>query len=151
VESLTNEIEAEIMRVLAHVESLGGTVSAIEQGYFQLEQADFAYGVAQRKASGEDTVIGVNKYVETDDQPVETHQLDPQSERRQIEALQRVKAERDQQRMARALKELEEVARVPDENLMPATITAVKANASMGEIVNTLRDVFGTYVERPVF
>ena len=152
VESLTNEIEAEIMRVLDHVESLGGTVRAIEQGYFQLEQADFAYGVAQRKASGEDTVIGVNKYVEADeDQQVDTHKLDPQSERRQIEGLRRVKAERDQQLTARALKELEEVARAPDENLMPATITAMKANASMGEIVNALRDVFGTYVERPVF
>jgi len=152
VESLTNEIEAEITRILAHVDSLGGTVRAIEQGYFQLEEADFAYGVAQRKASGEDVVVGVNKHVEPeDDQPVETHRIDPESERRQIERLGRVKAERDQQRVARTLKELEEVARDPDENLMPATITAVKASASMGEIVNALRDVFGTYVERPVF
>jgi methylmalonyl-CoA mutase cobalamin-binding domain/chain len=152
VESLTNEIEAEITRVLAHVESLGGTVPAIEGGYFQLEEADFAYGVARRKASGEDIVVGVNKYVEPEgDQQVETHHLDPGSERRQIERLRQVKAERDQQRVARALKELEEVAWDSDENLMPATITAVKASASMGEIVNALRDVFGTYVERPVF
>jgi len=152
VESLTNEIEAEIMRVLAHVDSLGGTVNAIEQGYFQLEEADFAYGVAQRKASGEDVVIGVNKYVEPDDdQQVDTHQLDPQSEQRQIERLKRIKVERDQQLTARALKELEEVARSPEENMMPATINAVKAKASMGEIVSALRDVFGTYVERPVF
>ncbi len=152
VESLTNEIEAEITRILAHVESLGGTVRAIEQGYFQLEEADFAYGVAQRKASGEDVVVGVNKYVDPEDeQQVDTHQLDPDSERRQIERLRRIKGERDHQRTARALKELEEVARDPDENLMPATITAVKASASMGEIVNALRDVFGTYVERPVF
>jgi methylmalonyl-CoA mutase cobalamin-binding domain/chain len=152
VESLTNEIEAEITRILAHVDSLGGTVRAIEQGYFQLEEADFAYGVAQRKASGEDVVVGVNKHVEPeDDQQVETHRVDPESERRQIERLGQVKAERDQQIVARTLKELEEVARDPDENLMPATITAVKASASMGEIVNALRDVFGTYVERPVF
>jgi methylmalonyl-CoA mutase cobalamin-binding domain/chain len=152
VETLTNEIEAEIMSVLAHVDSLGGTVNAIEQGYFQLAEADFAYGVAQRKASGEDVVIGVNKYVDPgDDQPVETHKLDPQSERRQIERVKRIKADRDQERAARGLKELEEVARVPGENMMPATINAVKANASMGEIVNALRDVFGTYVERPVF
>ena len=152
VETLTNEIEAEIMSVLAHVDSLGGTVNAIEQGYFQLAEADFAYGVAQRKASGEDVVIGVNKYVDPDDdQPVETHKLDPQSERRQIERVKRIKADRDQERAARALKELEEVARDPGENMMPATINAVKANASMGEIVNALRDVFGTYVERPVF
>ena len=152
VETLTNEIEAEIMSVLAHVDSLGGTVNAIEQGYFQLAEADFAYGVAQRKASGEDVVIGVNKYVDPgDDQPVETHKLDPQSERRQIERVKRIKVDRDQERAARALKELEEVARAPEENMMPATINAVKANASMGEIVNALRDVFGTYVERPVF
>jgi methylmalonyl-CoA mutase cobalamin-binding domain/chain len=152
VETLTNEIEAEIMSVLAHVDSLGGTVSAIEQGYFQLAEADFAYGVAQRKASGEDVVIGVNKYVDPGvDQPVETHKLDPQSEQRQIERVKRIKADRDQERAARALKELEEVARAPAENMMPATINAVKANVSMGEIVNALRDVFGTYVERPVF
>ncbi len=152
VETLTNEMEAEVMRILDHVESLGGTVAAIEQGYFQLEIADFAYSVAQRKASAEDAVIGVNKYVEADDDHrVETHQLDPASETRQIERLGRIKTERDQQRTARALKELEEVARDPDENLMPATIAAVKASASMGEIVNALRTVFGTYVEQPVF
>jgi methylmalonyl-CoA mutase N-terminal domain/subunit len=152
VEALTDEIEAEIMAILDHVESLGGTVRAVEQGWFQREIADFAYGVANRKASGEDVVVGVNKYVEPDaDQKVETHQLDPGSERRQIERLQRVKAERDQERAARALKELTEIARDPDENLMPATIAAVRASASMGEIVNALRDVFGTYVEQPVF
>jgi methylmalonyl-CoA mutase N-terminal domain/subunit len=152
VEALTDEIEAEIMAILDHVESLGGTVRAVEQGWFQREIADFAYGVANRKASGEDVVVGVNKYVEPDAaQAVETHQLDPGSERRQIERLGRVKAERDQERAARALKELTEVARDPDENLMPATIAAVRASASMGEIVNTLRDVFGTYVEQPVF
>jgi methylmalonyl-CoA mutase N-terminal domain/subunit len=152
IEALTDQMEAEIMSVLDHVESLGGTVRAVEQGWFQREIADFAYGVANRKASGEDVVVGVNKYVEPDaDQRVETHQLDPGSERRQIERLRRVKAERDQERLARVLKELEEVVREPAENLMPATIAAVRASASMGEIVNALRGVFGTYVEQPVF
>ncbi len=154
VETLTNELEAEIFRVLDHVESLGGTVRAIEAGYFQREEADFAYGVAQRRASGEDVVIGVNKFVDAGvdtDAPVETHRLDPDSERRQIDRLRAIKAARDPQQVARALKELEEAARDPAANLMPATITAVKAQASMGEIVNALRDVFGTYVETPVF
>ncbi len=152
VEALTDEIEAEIMAILDHVESLGGTVRAIEGGWFQREVADFAYGVANRKASGDDVVVGVNKYVEPEpDEKVETHHLDPGSELRQIERLRRVKAERDQERVARVLKELDEVAREPDENLMPATIAAVKASASMGEIVNALRDVFGTYVVQPVF
>jgi methylmalonyl-CoA mutase N-terminal domain/subunit len=152
VEALTNELEAEIFRVLDHVDSLGGTVRAIEAGYFQREEADFAYGVAERRASGEDVLVGVNKYVESDaDQPVETHRLDPESERRQITRLRAVKAGRDQPPCERALKELEEIARDPAENLMPATIAAVKAHASMGEIVNALRGVFGTYIETPVF
>ena len=152
VETLTNELEAEIFRVLDEVEALGGTVRAIEQGYFQQAEADFAYEVAQRRASGEDVVVGVNKYVDTDTGPaVETHRLDPESERRQIARLQRVKAERDNERVERLLKELAEAARDPAENLMPPTLAAVKASASMGEIVAVLRDVFGTYVETPVF
>jgi methylmalonyl-CoA mutase cobalamin-binding domain/chain len=152
VETLTNELEADIFRVLDEVETLGGTVAAIEAGWFQQQQADFAYEVAKRRASGEDVVVGVNKYVEADaGQPVETHRLDPDSERRQIARLRQVKDTRDQQLIERTLKELTEAARDPSENLMPATIAAVRADASMGEIVNALREVFGTYVETPVF
>ncbi|HEY4409752.1 MAG TPA: methylmalonyl-CoA mutase family protein [Acidimicrobiia bacterium] len=154
VETLTNELEAEVFRILDHVDSLGGTVRAIEQGYFQQAQADYAYDVALRKASGEDVVVGVNRFVETEADPaqaVETHRLDPESERRQVERLRAVRAARDQTVVDRLLKELTEAARDPAENLMPATIAAVKAQASMGEIVNALRDVFGTYVETPVF
>ena len=127
---------------------------AIEQGWFQQAEADFAYDVATRRASGEDVVVGVNRYVETaadTDQKVETHRLDPESERRQVERLRRVRAERDHPLVERTLKGLAEAARDPAENLMPATLAAVKASASMGEIVNALRDVFGTYVETPVF
>ena len=81
----------------------------------------------------------------------ETHRLDPESERRQVERLRAVRASRDQTVVDRMLKELTEAARDPAENLMPATIAAVRARASMGEIVNALREVFGTYVETPIF
>jgi methylmalonyl-CoA mutase cobalamin-binding domain/chain len=154
VETLTNEIEAEIFRVLDHVDSLGGTVRAIEAGYFQQAEADFAYDVALRRQSGEDIVVGVNRYVDPEpdaDQRIESHRLDPDSERRQIERLRAVKAGRDPALVEETLKALGEAARDPAENLMPATIAAVKASATMGEIVAALREVFGTYVETPVF
>jgi len=154
VETLTNELEADIFRVLDHVDSLGGTVRAIEAGYFQQAEADFAYDVALRRQNGEDVVVGVNRYVDTGAdaaQAVETHRLDPESERRQVERLRAVKARRDPALVERTLKALGEAARDPGENLMPATIAAVKASATMGEIVGALREVFGSYVETPVF
>jgi methylmalonyl-CoA mutase N-terminal domain/subunit len=140
--------------VLDHVDSLGGTVRAIEAGYFQQAEADFAYDVALRRQSGEDIVVGVNRYVDPEpdaDQRIESHRLDPDSERRQIERLRAVKAGRDPALVEETLKALGEAARDPAENLMPATIAAVKASATMGEIVAALREVFGTYVETPVF
>ena len=97
-------------------------------------------------------MVGVNRYIdEEEDQEVETHQLDPESERRQIDFLKRVKAERDNAEVERVLKRLQDTARDNDANLMPVTIEAVKARASMGEIVNALKEVFGTYTETPVF
>jgi methylmalonyl-CoA mutase N-terminal domain/subunit len=97
-------------------------------------------------------VVGVNKYVDTgQDQPVEVHKVDPESEARQVSHLKQVKANRDQDAVARSLAALRATALDPAANLMPATIEAVKAHASMGEIVNELKGVFGTYREIPVF
>jgi methylmalonyl-CoA mutase N-terminal domain/subunit len=153
VEALTSDMETGIRDYLKRVEEMGGTLKAIEENFFQKEISDFAYGFAQRKASGERTVVGVNKYVDADgdENPVEVHKLDPETEARQVESLKRVKRERDNREVSRLLRELQVVARDERANLMPATIAAVKARASMGEIVDSLRDVFGTYTERPVF
>ncbi|MEA2277253.1 MAG: 2-hydroxyisobutanoyl-CoA mutase large subunit [Solirubrobacteraceae bacterium] len=152
VEALTRDFEAGIREHLDKVEEMGGTLRAIEQNYFQREIADFAYDFAQRKARGERTVVGVNKFVdEHEDHKVEVHALDPTVERRKIERLQEVRRSRDEERTQKALAELVEVARAPEANLMPATIEAVKADASMGEIVNALERLFGRYRETPVF
>ncbi|MDP8910284.1 MAG: methylmalonyl-CoA mutase family protein [Chloroflexota bacterium] len=152
VESLTNEIEARIHTYLDKVEELGGTVKAIEEGFFQREIADTAYETARRKGVGDHVVVGVNKYVDPGaDQEIETHQLDPESEHRQITRLKEIKAGRDQRAVADALTRLRQTARDPDANLMPATIDAVKADVSMGEIVAALRELYGTYQETPVF
>jgi methylmalonyl-CoA mutase N-terminal domain/subunit len=152
VERLTADMEAGIARYLDTIDELGGTLACIESNYFQKEIADFAYEFAQRKASGDRTVIGVNKFVDAPgEQQIEVHRLDPDSERRKISRLKEVKESRDQAVVQAALAELRRVAEVPDENLMPATIAAVEANVSMGEIVKTLETVFGRYTERPVF
>jgi methylmalonyl-CoA mutase cobalamin-binding domain/chain len=152
VESLTDQLEVGIDEYLNKIDELGGVVPSIEQGFFQREISDTAYRYAQRKASGERIVVGVNKYVdETATDDVETHRLDPESEARQIARLTKLKRSRNQARARAALAELVRVAEDPAANLMPATIRAVEADLSMGEITETLRKVFGSYVETPVF
>jgi methylmalonyl-CoA mutase cobalamin-binding domain/chain len=152
VERLTADIEAGIRRYLDEIDKLGGTLAAIEANYFQKEIADFAYEFALRKASGDRTVVGVNKFIDAEeDQEIETHKLDPDSERRKIIRLQEIKRSRDSAAVQAALAELIRVAKEPAENIMPATIAAVEASASMGEIVKALEGVFGRYAERPVF
>jgi 2-hydroxyisobutanoyl-CoA mutase large subunit len=152
VEALTNRIEAEVNRILAKVDEMGGTVKAIEEGYFQREIADSAYEFARRKASGEQPVIGVNRYAEpSEPPPIPIHKVDAAVEARQIERLRAVRSRRDDARVRSLLDRLEREARDPAVNLMPTTIDLVKARASMGEIVSRLRGVFGSYVEKPVF
>lgn len=152
VENLTDELERGIEQYFARIDELGGVVPAIEQGFFQREISDTAYEFAQRKASGERPVVGVNEYVdEGEGEKVETHELDPESENRQITRLKETRDARDPKRAEEALQQLMTVARDPNANVMPATIEAVRAHLSMGEITGTLREVFGSYTETPVF
>ena len=145
-------MEADILGYLEKIEELGGTLRAIELSFFQREIADFAYDIAKRKASGELPVIGVNRYVdEGEDHKVEVHKIDPETEKRKIAMLQEVKSARDEDAAQAALTSLVSIAGDTDANLMPATIDAVKARCTMGEIVHALEEVFGRYVETPVF
>ena len=152
VEKLTDDMEQAIYDYLDKVEEIGGTIPAIETNFFQREIADTAYDFALRKASGERVVVGVNKYVdEGDEPPIEIHKIDPETERRKIDDLRRIKSERDPDRVRDALERLRQTARDESANLMPPTIEAVKARASMGEIVSVLEEEFGRYTETPVF
>jgi methylmalonyl-CoA mutase cobalamin-binding domain/chain len=152
VESLTRDFERGIDEYLEKVDLLGGTLRAIEMNYFQREIADFAYDFARRKSSGERVVVGVNKYVdEGEDQAIEVHAIDPTSERRKTERLAEIKRTRNNEAVGATLDELVSVAGRAGENLLPATIAAVKAHASMGEIVEALVPLFGRYTETPVF
>ncbi len=152
LEALTSRIEAEVFAILGKVDAMGGTIKAIEEGYFQREVADSAYDYARRKASGEQPVIGVNVFVEpSQPPPIPIHKVDPAVEARQIERLRATRRRRDGVRVAALLDRLAADARDPSVNLMPITIELVKARASLGEIVARLRAVFGAYVEKPVF
>jgi len=151
VEALTDKFEKEIFAIIDQVDEMGGTIQAIEDGWFQKEIGDSAYDYALRKASGERPVIGVNKYVEEGADPkVEVHPYDPETEKRQIAALNKVRTERDDDKLAGLLDQLKVIAQDEDENIMPITIDLVKAGASMGDIVEALREIWGTYRETPV-
>ena len=152
LESLTNRIEAEVFAMLAKVDAMGGTIKAVEEGWFQREIAESAYAAARRRASGEEPVIGVNKHVEPSaPSPVEIHKVDPAVEVRQITRTKSVRARRDNARVSALLERLAREAQDPAMNLMPTTIELVKARATMGEITARLREVWGRYVEKPVF
>jgi methylmalonyl-CoA mutase cobalamin-binding domain/chain len=152
VEALTNEIERRVFDILAKVDALGGTIKAIEEGYFQREIADSAYDTARRRASGDQPLIGVNRFVEpAAPVPVPIHKVDAAVEARQVARLQEVRRRRDGAKVQALLDRLEAEAKNPDANLMPVTIEAVKARATLGEIVARLRGLFGAYVEKPVF
>ena len=152
VESLTTEYEKEIFKILAEVEERGGALKLIAEGWFQRHIADFAYQTALDKQSGAKPVIGVNRYVEEGtDEKIEIHPYDPSTAERQISRTQKVRRERDQARVDALLDELLETAKDESKNLMPVTIELVREGATMGDIVERLRTIWGTYRETPVF
>ena len=152
VEALTSDIEREVVAILARVDAMGGTIRAIEEGWFQREIAESAYQFARRKAAGEQVVIGVNRHVEPPEpSPVEIHRVDPEVEARQVARVQAVRRRSDGARVEALLERLVAVARDPAANLLPVTIECVEAGATLGEVVARLRDLWGSYVERPVF
>ena len=152
VENLTSEYEREILKVIEHVDQNGGTVKLTEEGWFQRRIADFAYETALKKANGEKPVLGVNKYVDPDEKlDIEIHPYDPSTATRQIDRLHRVRRERDSATLAALLDKLVAVAKDERENILPVTIDLVMAGATMGDIVEKLKGVWGTYREKPVF
>jgi methylmalonyl-CoA mutase N-terminal domain/subunit len=152
VENLTTEYEKKIFEILDEVRERGGTVKLIEEGWFQKNISDFAYETALRKQSGQKPVIGVNKYVEDEeDVDIEIHPHDPTTTKRQIDRLKQVRQTRDNAKVEALLEELLTVARDESRNIMPVTIELVRNGASMGDIVEKLRTIWGTYRETPVF
>ena len=152
IEAMTDQIEREAQELIDEIDERGGTVACIESGWFQQEIADSAYQFQLKKEAGERVIVGVNAYRDDDPGvlPFELHQNAPDTEERKIAELEEFRAGRDRDALDRALEELAAVAQT-DENIMPATLNAIRARATTGEIVETLRVVFGTYVETTVF
>lgn len=146
VESLTNEMEAGVWDYFRRIDELGGVIPAIEQGFFQREIADAAYEYQQRVESREQIVVGVNEYVMEETAQVPILRIGPDIQKKQLERLARVKQTRDHTRVQAALAEVRRVA-AGNGNLVPPILEAVRAYATLGEIVDELRAVFGEYEE----
>jgi methylmalonyl-CoA mutase, N-terminal domain len=144
IESLTTELEERARELIARIDELGGAVSAVEQGFTQHEIEEAAYEFERQVEAGERVVVGVNRFAEDDEEGMELHRLDPESERRQVERTMRVRAERDAAAAEAALQSVREAAR-GDANLLVPIRGALGAHATVGEICNALRDEFGTF------
>jgi len=146
VESLTDEIERRTWAYLARIEEQGGMVRAIETGWVQAEISRGACEYQRDIESGRRVVVGVNRYATGNRPKPLTYRPDPELLGGQLAALERLRTERDGRRVARALERLEAVART-DANIVPATVEAVEAYATIGEICGTLRKVFGEHAD----
>ena len=152
VESLTTEYENRIFEIIKEIDERGGAIKLMEEGWFQKHIADFAYETALRKQSGEKPVIGVNRFVDgTPDPAIHTHPYDKTTAERQVARTKRVRAGQDLKVMAALLEKLKTVAKDDSQNIMPVTIELVRAGATMGDLVETLRTIWGTYRETPVY
>jgi len=146
VEALTDEIEAAVVSYLDKIQSMGGMLNAIESGWVQREIAEAAYRQQAEVERGEKVVVGINKFVIDEKLPIRIHRPDARSVQRIRDRLSLLKRKRDDDALRRTLQKLGDEAR-GSENLMPFVLEAVKAYATVGEICDTLRSVFG--VQRP--
>jgi methylmalonyl-CoA mutase N-terminal domain/subunit len=147
IEDLTNRIERDAVALLAQIDAIGGTLTAIESGAIQRQIQESAYRAQKSVDAGESVVVGVNRYVEDARASVDVFRVDPAVERRQIERVRAVRASRSAQEWRRALDAIERAAAGTD-NLVPVIIDAVEKRATLGEVADSLRRVFGEYGHR---
>ena len=150
VEKLTDEMEAAAYGYFARIDELGGMVEAIRRNFPQREIADASFTYQQELNERKRIVVGVNDYVQEDEEPTPILKIDPALERKQTDRLAATRARRDGAAVESALAELKLVA-AGEGNLMPPIIAAARARASEGEMIAAMQEVFGTYTESPVF
>ena len=150
LETLTDQMEGATLEYIRKIDAMGGMIRAIDAGYPQKEIADAAYRYQLMDDRGEKVVVGVNKYVMTETRPIAYLRIDEAVELEQIDRVRRFKASRDMAKVERRLKQLADACREP-RNVMPILIEAVKDYASLGEISDVYRQVFGLYREPIIF
>ena len=151
LEALTDRLEEQAYQYFAKIDELGGMVEAIKMGYPQREIADAALTYQREVEAGTRRLVGVNAYTEGGDEDTPILRIDPDFEPDQIRRVQAVREGREPTRLSAALEALERAARDPGQNLMPHLLEAARAEATEGEMVQTLQRVFGTYTELPAF
>jgi methylmalonyl-CoA mutase N-terminal domain/subunit len=144
VETLTNEIEGRASEYIDKIEGMGGAVQAIEQGFYQDEIHEAAFRISRGIEDGTRVIVGVNKFQIEEDDAVEIQQIEEHAARRQVERTRKLRGQRDDEAVQRALKEVEETARGTGNLLYPMK-EALRARATLGEVSDTLRSVFGEY------
>lgn len=149
LEDLCDKIEDGVWKYLKKIQKMGGSVKAIERGFFQSEIRQNAYRLKKEADDGERILVGVNKYAEQEEQP-ELLRIDGQVGIRQQKAIKALRSSRDSKKWEYAMSAMQDAAE-KQENLMPHIIAAAKAQATTGETSNTLREVFGEYRPREVF
>jgi methylmalonyl-CoA mutase N-terminal domain/subunit len=149
IECLTNRIEERAQEYLAKIDAMGGMIKAIEDGFVQSEIQRAAYDFQRAVESREQIVVGVNEFVAEEERTIPTLRIDAEIERNQVQRLQALRAKRDNSKTSAALAELERRAST-SENLLPAILAAVESYATVGEISDALRRVYGEYHESVV-
>ncbi|HWM13128.1 MAG TPA: methylmalonyl-CoA mutase family protein, partial [Gaiellaceae bacterium] len=151
VEELTNRLEAEALDYFDRIRQLGGVVPAIKENFFQREIAEASFRFQSEVEAGQRVIVGVNRFQEPDEQPLEILKIDQSLEDKQVERVRALRGRRDTAAAEQAFDRLKRDARRDDVNLMPAIIDASRAYVTMGEMCDALREVWGTWRETPVF
>jgi methylmalonyl-CoA mutase N-terminal domain/subunit len=149
IEHLTSEIEQGAVDYISKIDAMGGMLRAIESGFVQGEIQKAAYDFQRAVESKEQIIVGVNDFIAEEDRTIPTLRIEPEIERSQIVRLNALRAKRDSTRTKSALAELRRRA-ATSENLLPAILNAVESHATVGEISDALRRVFGEYQESVV-
>jgi methylmalonyl-CoA mutase N-terminal domain/subunit len=146
IEELTDDLERRILDVMSDIDGRGGALACIESGWFADRLADGAYALAREIESGERVVVGVNRYP-AEPEPLDVFRVDPATEAAQVASVRDLRARRDDAAVRTALADLASAAGA-GRNVLPACIAAVKAYATVGEVVGTLRGLFGGWEAR---
>lgn len=150
MESLTQKIEEGAGEYLNKIEKIGGSILAIEKGYFQHEIAESAYRRQIQIEKKEKVVVGVNQFTEVQSTPIKIHRINPELERQQIEGLRKLRARRNNEAVKKSLFSVR-TAVEGSKNLIPSILEAVENYATIGEIVDLLKSVVGEYKGTGIF
>jgi methylmalonyl-CoA mutase N-terminal domain/subunit len=151
VEHLTNEIEERAQKYIEQIDGIGGAVAAIEKGFMQREITESAYRFQKEVEAKKRVIVGVNDFVSDEKVSMKLLQIDPAIEKKLVKQLKRIKRERNKEKVNEALSKLREAAEKENVNLVPFILEAVKEYATLGEVCDTLREVFGEYKPPSIF